>query len=153
VATLDPTLLISHCTFRVRFCETDLMGIVHHANYLAYFEMGRVDWLRKRGVTYASWAERGLHLPVVEVSLRYKVPAKFDDALDLHTTLADLRSHSLKYQYRLMRGGKLLTEGETRLACVNHDGRLMPFTEEMRSVLSSAELSAEQKSPESLQIA
>jgi acyl-CoA thioester hydrolase len=152
VTTFDPTST-SRCTFRVRFCETDLMGIVHHANYLAYFEMGRVDWLRKRGVTYASWAQRGLHLPVVEVSLRYKAPAKFDDVLELQTTLSDLRSHSLKYQYRLLRAGKLLTEGETRLACVNDAGRLQPFTEEMRSVLVIGEHHLEQNSPEFPQIA
>lgn len=125
--------------FRVRFCETDLMGIVHHSNYLAYFEMGRVDWLRKRGVTYASWAERGLHLPVVEVSIRYRLPAKFDEELTVETTLAQLRSHSLAYRYRLLRSNTLLTEGVTRLACVDNTGRLQPFTPEMRSVLEAPE--------------
>src|ERR1044071_7606347 len=77
--TLDPPHLTSRMSLRVRFCETDLMGIVHHANYLAYLEAGRVDWLRKRGVTYASWAAQGRHLPVVEVGVQYRAPARFDD--------------------------------------------------------------------------
>jgi acyl-CoA thioester hydrolase len=108
------------------------MGIVHHANYLPYFEMGRVEWLRERSVTYAAWAEQGLHLAVAEVSLRYKSPAKFDDLLALHTRLAEVRTHSLKFTYRLMRGEKLLNEGMTLLACVNNAGALTRLSEDMR---------------------
>jgi hypothetical protein len=65
---LDPALSTSHTPIRVRFCETDLMGIVHHANYLAYFEEGRVDWLRKRDLTYAAWAHRGVHRAIALLS-------------------------------------------------------------------------------------
>jgi acyl-CoA thioester hydrolase len=150
---LDLRASTSQHAFRVRFCETDLMGIVHHANYLAYFEMGRVDWLRKRGVTYADWAQRGMHLPVVEVALRYKVPAKFDDVLELETRLGELRSHSLRYHYRLSRSGVLLTEGETRLACINESGKLKAFSPEMLAVLQAPESAAEQISPENSKIA
>jgi acyl-CoA thioester hydrolase len=132
VAPLTKTAgVVSVLEFRVRFCETDLMGIVHHANYLPYFEMGRVEWLRERSVTYAAWAEQGLHLAVAEVSLRYKAPAKFDDLLALHTCLAEVRSHSLKFTYRLMRGEKLLNEGMTLLACVNNTGALTRLSSDM----------------------
>src|SRR5580698_907769 len=78
---LDPAKSKTTAEVRVRFCDTDLMGIVHHANYFAYFEVGRVEWLRKRGVAYTDWASRGLHLPVVDASIRYRVPARFDDVL------------------------------------------------------------------------
>src|SRR5687767_6477475 len=62
---------------QVRFCETDLMGVVHHASYLVYCEAARVDWLHKRGVSYDSWVQHGIHLPVVEAKLRFKASARF----------------------------------------------------------------------------
>jgi acyl-CoA thioester hydrolase len=124
---------------RVRFCDTDLMGIVHHANYLAYFEAGRVEWLRRRGVTYASWAQRGMHLPVVEATVRYRAPARFDDVLEVETTLAELRGLSLRFRYRLLRSGTLLAEGATRLACVDASHRLRRFPPDIVGVLSSPE--------------
>src|SRR5271168_532584 len=88
---------------RVRFCETDLMGVVHHGAYPAYLEEARVEWLRRRGITYAKWASAGLHLAVAELTLRYRAPARFDDELDVETTLAVVRGASLKYEYRLVR--------------------------------------------------
>ena len=124
---------------RIRFCETDLMGIVHHGNYLAYFEAGRVEWLRRRGVTYASWAEAGMHLPVVEAQLRYRAPARFDDVIEVETRLSELRSVSLRYDYRITRGTTLLVEGSTRLACVNDKHTLTRFTDEMIEALTAGE--------------
>ena len=124
---------------RVRFCETDLMGIVHHGNYLSYFEAGRVDWLRKRGVTYAEWAAHGQHLPVVEASLRYRAPARFDDVLVVETRLTELRTVSLRYDYRITRETTLLAEGSTRLACVDGSHKLARFTESMIEFLTAGE--------------
>lgn len=138
-SVIDAAAAQSTLEFRARFCETDLMGIVHHANYFQYFEMGRVDWLRKRGVTYADWAARGTHLPVVEVNARYRAPARFDDLLVVTTTLVELRSHSVRFAYKLHRDTKLLAEGETRLACIDGNQKLIPFTGELRAVLTSAE--------------
>jgi acyl-CoA thioester hydrolase len=145
-------------SLRVRFCETDLMGIVHHANYLQYFEMGRVEWLRRRGVTYASWAARGFHLPVVEVSIRYRKPARFDDELLLETRLSELRGYALRFEYDLRRGDELLVEGMTRLASIREipnpqaagagaEGaaapqnihKLTPFPDDMMAILKRGE--------------
>lgn len=108
---------------RVRFCETDLMGIVHHANYLQYFEAGRVEWLKSCGVSYERWVEQGLHLPVVEAKLRYRKAAKFDDALIVETSVKELTRLTVRFSYRILRGRgdkseELLCEGETLLACV-----------------------------------
>lgn len=125
---------------RVRFCETDLMAIVHHGSYLTYFEAGRVEWLRKRGVTYAEWAARGVHLPVVEAHVHYRSPARFDDLLDVETRLEQLRSVSLKFGYRVLRGGKVLAEGHTRLGCIDSEHKLLRIPDEMRSVLLSGEI-------------
>ena len=79
-------------SLQVRFCETDLMGIVHHANYLLYFEAGRVDWLHRRSISYDVWTKQGIHLPVVESQLRYRKAARFDDVLHVDTTCALVRA-------------------------------------------------------------
>ncbi|MBK8251196.1 MAG: acyl-CoA thioesterase [Polyangiaceae bacterium] len=134
-----PAYLTSRMPMRVRFCETDLMGIVHHANYLVYFEAGRVDWLHRRGVSYDLWAKQGVHLPVVETQLRYRKAAKFDDEIIVETTCSLVTRVTIRYDYRIVRGGDLLCDGHTLLACVGNDlmpTRIPPFIAE---VLKSAE--------------
>lgn len=126
--------------FRVRFCETDLMGIVHHGSYLVYFEAGRVEWLRRRGVTYADWASRGVHLPVVEAHVQYRAPARFDDLLSIRTTLSDLRTVSMKFTYEIVRGETTIAEGWTRLGCIDAEHKLHRISEEMREVLLGGEV-------------
>src|SRR3954451_16345970 len=91
--------LSSRMKFAVRFCETDLMGIVHHANYLTYFEAGRVDWLHRRGVSYEFWVKRGIHLPVVETRLRYRKAARFDEVLVVETTCRELTRVTVQFSY------------------------------------------------------
>ncbi len=125
---------------RVRFCETDLMGIVHHASYLVYFEAGRVEWLRRRGFTYADWAARGVHLPVVEAQASYKSPSRFDDLLVVETTLTELRSVSMKFSYVIRRDTTLIAEGFTRLGCIDEKHKLMRIPEPMREVLLAGEI-------------
>ena len=142
--TIESTCATSLHRLRVRFCETDMMGIVHHSSYLAYFEAARVAWLRRRGVTYARWAERGWHLPVVEASVRYRAPARFEDVLEIETVLTELRSHSLRYAYRVLRGEECLTEGETRLACIDSAHQLLRFPDEVVEVLCSGETQPDQ---------
>jgi acyl-CoA thioester hydrolase len=112
----------SHQTeVRVRFGETDLMGIAHHASYVSYFEVGRVEWLRRRGITPLAWAEQGVHMAVVQLSLRYASPARFDDLLSVTTTLESADIVTVTFVYDIRRSGALVAEGSTRLACV--DGR------------------------------
>jgi acyl-CoA thioester hydrolase len=142
---VDPSRALTRSRLRVRFCETDLMGIVHHSNYLAYFEAGRVEWLRRRGVTYADWAARGMHLPVVEANVRYRAPARFDDVITIETRLVELRAASLRFEFRMERMGPhpgepdLLAEGFTRLACVDERHAVRRFSQEMLVVMGSAE--------------
>ncbi len=127
---------------RVRFYETDLMGIVHHGSYVSYLEVARVEWLRRRGVSYASWAQRGLHLAVVELALKYRAPARFDEEIDVETVLAEKKAASIRFDYRLVResDGALLAEGSTRLACVDGHGALRRVHGEMLEVLALPEL-------------
>jgi acyl-CoA thioester hydrolase len=107
---------------RVRFGETDLMGIVHHAAYLSYFEAGRVEFLRRRGIEYLEWASRGIHLPVVEAHVRYRKSARFDERLVVETRLGELGRVKIRFDYRILReapGEELVAEGWTLLACVD----------------------------------
>ena len=138
---IDPVAARSVVRVRVRFCETDLMGIVHHGSYVTYLEVARVEWLRRRGVTYASWAQAGLHLAVVELTLRYRAPARFDDEIDVETVLGERRAATARFDYRLLRvgDGVLLAEGATRLACVDDKGTLKRVHDEMGAVLARGE--------------
>jgi acyl-CoA thioester hydrolase len=138
-SALDPVAARTRSTLRVRFCDTDLMGIVHHATYLAYFEMGRVEWLRRRTVTYSDWIERGIQLPVVDAAVRYRAPARFDDVLTVETRLVELRAASLRFEYGLERDGVLLAEGSTRLACIGPGHAPRRFPPDIARILSSAE--------------
>ena len=115
------------------------MGIVHHGNHLVYFEAGRVEWLRRRGVTYAEWAQRGMHLPVVEVGVRYRAPARFDDVVRIETRLTDLRSVSLRFDYRMLRGDQLLAEGFTKLASIDDSHALARFPDAVLAILRAPE--------------
>jgi acyl-CoA thioester hydrolase len=115
------------------------MGIVHHAAYFTYFEVGRVEWLRRRGVTYADWAARGIHLPVVEAHAHYRSPARFDDLLVLDTTLTQLRSVSLRYAYALRCGTRTVADGWTLLGCVDAAHKLLRIPDDVRAVLTAGE--------------
>lgn len=139
LAPLDPAKTTSVISFRVRFFETDLMGIVHHAAYLTYFEAGRVEWLRRRGVTYADWANKGVHLPVVEAHLNYRMPARFDDEIEVKTTLSELRTVSLRFTYEITRDGQMICNGVTRLGCIDESHKLLRIPEYMRDVMLAGE--------------
>jgi acyl-CoA thioester hydrolase len=89
---------------RVRYAETDQMGVVYHANYLVWFEVGRVELLREMGFTYQQMeAEEGCVMPVAEVRCRYRAPARYDDLLELETRLIAIRGPVLKFAYKLRR--------------------------------------------------
>jgi acyl-CoA thioester hydrolase len=140
---IDPSTARSVIRVRVRFGETDLMGVAHHSSYLSYMEVARIEWLRRRGVTVAAWAERGMHLPVVELSLRYRAPARFDEEMDVETTLGEVGAASVRFDYRVLRAsdGTLCTEGSTRLACIDDRHGLRRISEEMVEVLMRPERS------------
>lgn len=101
--------------FRVRYKETDKMGIVHHSNYLVWFEYGRTEFLRAIGLSYSQFEEAGVGLPLIEAHCRYISPAVFDDELRLITSLKYLSRTRMKFEYRLHRitDDRLLAEGMT----------------------------------------
>jgi acyl-CoA thioester hydrolase len=135
-----PAHLTSTLSLVVRFCETDLMGIVHHANYLVYFEAGRVDWLHRRGIRYEEWAKRGIHLPVVESRIRYRKAARFDETLVVASTCAEVTRATVRFGYVITRGTDRICEGETLLACVGHDLAPRRFPLDIAETFHAAEI-------------
>lgn len=110
----------SRTTLRVRYAETDQMGVVYYANYFIWFEIGRVEFLRSLGFSYREMeAEDDCFIPVVDTSCRYKAPARYDEELELETRILHLRPSVLKFGYRLLRHNgdeappTLLAEGES----------------------------------------
>jgi acyl-CoA thioester hydrolase len=106
---------------RVRFADTDAMGIAYYGNYLAYFESGRVEAMRQIGFDYASLVDQGYHLPVVEALVRYAAPARFDDELLIHARVDDVHRASFRFVYRICRAdfATVLASGHTLHACVD----------------------------------
>ncbi|WP_322550264.1 thioesterase family protein [Flavobacterium psychraquaticum] len=105
---------------RVRYSETDQMGVVYHGNYAQYFEMGRVEWLRNMGVSYKWMEENGVMLPVVSLSMNYKKPARYDDLLTVKTILKSQTSVKIEFDYEIYNEQKeLLTTGYSMLVFVD----------------------------------
>jgi acyl-CoA thioester hydrolase len=109
--------------FRVRYQETDGQGHVHHANYLTWFEMGRVELLRAAGHSYRELEASGLLFVVVEMQVRYYSPALFDDIVRLKTTVLAAKGARIVHRYEVFRGADLLAEGQSTIACVDGRGR------------------------------
>jgi len=107
---------VSLTSARVRYVETDQMGVVYYANYLVWFELGRVELLRQLGFEYKQMElEDDCWIPVVDATCRYKAPARYDDVLSIQTEIAAMRESLLKFRYRILRPADnlLLAEGET----------------------------------------
>src|SRR5690242_2369055 len=109
---------------RVRYAETDRMGLVHHANYLVYFEQGRTELLRSQGLAYKDFEDQGYLLVLTRAEIRYRSPAHYDDLLTLRTTVVRTTAVRIDHCYELVRDGTLVAEGSTTLACVDRDGRV-----------------------------
>ncbi len=107
-------------TTRIRYAETDQMGVVYHGNYAVFFEMGRVEWLRNIGVSYKWMEENGIMLPVVSLTMNYKKPAKYDDLLTIKTIFKKQTSVRIEFDYEIHnQEGELLTTGYSMLVFVN----------------------------------
>lgn len=121
---LDPAKPVSEAPIRVRFAETDAMGIVHHASYLIYFEVGRVELARKTGTSYAALEANGYSLAVSEIEIKYLAPARFDQQLMVRTQAKDVGSRGVTFAYEIVDAStdQLLASGTTRHICVDRGG-------------------------------
>lgn len=119
-------------TIRVRYAETDRMGLLHHANYLVYFEQGRTELLRSMGLAYRELEDQGYLLVLTKVEVRYRGPARYDDLLTLRTTVVRTTAVRIDHRYEVLRDGTLLAEGSTTLAGVDRDGRVQALPDVLR---------------------
>jgi acyl-CoA thioester hydrolase len=126
-------MLTGEITIRVRYAETDRMGLLHHANYLVYFEQGRTELLRSQGLSYRDMEDQGFLLVLTKVQVRYRSPARYDDLLTLRTTVLRTTLVKIEHRYELLRDGLLLAEGETTLGCVDRDGRVQELPDFLRN--------------------
>ena len=125
---------------RVRYAETDQMGVVYHSEYLVWCEVGRTEYIRALGLPYAEMERRGALLAVADASLRYHGSARYDDLIRVETTLADVKSRAITFDYliRHVQSGARLVTARTMLVSLDRDGRPAPIPADVRELLERA---------------
>ena len=142
--TTDPSLVrqaaLHHdVEFRVRYAETDQMGVVYHTNYLIWCEVGRTDFIRARGMSYAEMERSGVGLAVSELSARFHSAARYDDMVRVRTTLAEVRSRGITFDYVITRveTGQRLVTARTSLVSIDGAGKPTPLPASIRKLFDS----------------
>ena len=121
---------------RVRYADTDKMGVVYYANYLAFFETGRTEYLREIGYPYAELEAKGILLVVSEVSCRYRAPARYDEVIKVRTRVSRVRPTRVDFRYEVLdRQGELLVDGWTVMGCLDGRSRPRPLPADLRGAL------------------
>jgi acyl-CoA thioester hydrolase len=134
VSAADP--LFHDVEFRVRYAETDQMGVVYHTNYLVWCEVGRTDFIRQRGMSYADIERMGVGLAVSDLSARFHAPARYDELVRVRTTLAEIRSRGITFDYLITRAdtGDRLVTARTALVSIDRSGRLVALPSDVRKL-------------------
>ena len=129
----------SRVEFRVRYAETDQMGVVYHSHYLVWCEVGRTEHLRSLGTDYATVEKAGTTLAVAEASLRYHAPARYDDLVRVETTLSSVRSRVITFDYLITNAdsGDRLVTARTALIALTPDGKPHSLSPRMRELLET----------------
>jgi acyl-CoA thioester hydrolase len=122
---------------RVRYAETDAMGLVHHCSYIVWFEAGRVEYMRQMGSGYAEVEKGGHFFAVSEIGARYLAPAHFDDLITVRTGLEGMRSRTIAFRYEVLHAetGKPLVTGFTHHVCINTQGEVTIIPQKVRALL------------------
>ncbi|TAN24371.1 MAG: acyl-CoA thioesterase [Acidobacteria bacterium] len=133
---------VTETQVRVRYAETDQMGVVYHANYLVWFEVGRVEHLRQNGINYADMEADNCIVAVVEARCRYKSPARYDDIITIRTRVTSQRGPIIRFEYEALRAddGVLLAEGETVHVCIDREFQACPLPDKYRLPLAETGL-------------
>ena len=130
------TALLRRTRVRVRYSETDRMGVVYYANYFVWFEIGRTDWLRESGQTYRQMELDGVHLPVIEAHCEYRRSAQYDDDLEIRTRATLLTPVRIRFDYEIVRGDDdVLAAGHTIHAALDQRGRPCRLPPRVRDLL------------------
>lgn len=132
---------VSEVKIRVRYAETDQMGVVYHANHFVWFEVGRVEFFRQLGFSYKDMEQQdGCHIAVVDARCRYKAPARYDDEVVVRTQLKNARESMVHFAYELVRAsdGLLLAEGETMHVVIDRELKKTPIPEKYMQIFRTA---------------
>ena len=123
---------------RVRYAETDQMGVAYYANYLVWFEVGRSEFCRERGFRYADLEALGFRLVVSDVNCRYRNSARYDETVIVRTRLKGVNKRMVTFRYQILRQGReeLIAEGETRHICIDSSGKTKSLPEEFLACLA-----------------
>jgi acyl-CoA thioester hydrolase len=138
---LDVSGLVCDIELRVRYAETDQMGVVYHANYLAWCEVGRTELIRQRGRSYAEIEKLGVGLAVSDATLRFHAPARYDDRIRVTTSLNDVRSRAMRFDYVISNaelGTKLVT-ASTTLIGLDREGRIARLPDALLATLGRSD--------------
>ena len=124
---------------RVRYAETDQMGVVYHANYLVWCEIGRTDFIRALGKSYATLEAEGLQLAVSDATLRYLSSARYDDSVIVRTRLTSVRSRALTFSYRILKAASNVTlvDASTTLVSLSGAGRMATLPPDLRGMMTA----------------
>lgn len=119
VADSERNCMVGKLLLRVRYAETDRMGIVYNGHYLTWFEVGRTELMRSAGFPYRAVEERGINLPLIEATLRLRAPVGYDDVITVETWIGQVRSRVIVFSYVVYHDGRPVAEGTTTHACVD----------------------------------
>ena len=123
---------------RVRYQETDQMGIVYYANFFTYFEMGRTEFLRNLGLPYSELEKEHIYFPVTEAHCQFRAPAHYDDVLSIQTFISELKHATVEFTHKVIResDNTLIAEGFTKLACLNASRKPAPMPAKLKNLLT-----------------
>lgn len=131
-----------HASLRVLYGDTDAMGQAYHGNYLKWFEIGRAEWFRSKGMSYRELEDRGVFLPVVEAHCSYIKPAFYDDVLTVRSSFRFEGRARLRFDYEIVKNGDVLASGYTVHACVTRDRKVLKPPGYLRAILDGDSASA-----------
>jgi len=130
--------MINEVTYRVIYGDTDCGEVMYYGNYLRLFEIGRAELIRSAGISYKEIEEkRGIILPVVESFIKYNASAKYDDLLTIKTSLKELKSYKVVFEYKIFKNNDLITEGYTVHVPINKEGKIVKFPKDIYQILYS----------------
>ena len=129
---------IRETQIRVRYQETDNMGVVYYANYFIWFEVARTEYLRSAGISYRHMEEKGMYLMVAGASCQYKSPARYDDVVRIQTWISKMKNSSLDFAHKIYIGDKLIALGESVHVFTNKAGRPIRIPKEIRDLQATS---------------
>jgi acyl-CoA thioester hydrolase len=122
-------------TMRVRYAESDQMGVAYYSNYLIWFEVARTELMRQHGIPYSEWEKEGLFLPVSECYCKYMTPAHYDETLEIRCWIAEVRTRAVRFEYEILRDGSVLAKGHTVHVCTDRDAKPSTMPAPLRDTL------------------